>query len=60
MAVNDAGHPSMPLHLSILSRILVRIDGQPERLNIVSSHFMSWLSGGWVLGLIESDMGCIK
>jgi hypothetical protein len=50
MAVDDAGHPRMPLHISILSRILVRIDGQPERLNIVNCHFLSWLTVGWVLG----------
>ena len=50
MAVNDTGHSSMALNISILSRILVLIDGQPERLNIVNCHFLSWLSVGWVLG----------
>jgi len=35
MTVNDPSHPSMPLHLCILNRALVRIDGQPEWLNFL-------------------------
>jgi hypothetical protein len=59
MTINDPSHPNMPLHMRILNRALVRINGYPKWLNFLNRHFLTWLGGRRLLGRFERHRGCI-